>query len=128
MFNNDIVINPGTFGGVNADTTFSLVGFSGDSATLRRVSGTANSTPHELRIAHSVVKRDGLPADQHMVRLDRTFIDAIKGPVKLSTWIVMAVPKGVTAVVLADFKEQVKSVIAFLQGAGNLDKVFNSEP
>lgn len=128
MFNNDIVINPGTFGGANVNTTYSLVGFSQDSQTLRRVSGTAATAPDELRIAHTQQKRNGVPCDQHMVRMDRTYNDTLKGPVVLSTWIVMSVPKGTTILDLTAFKEQVKRVVSFLQDTGTQDKLYNSEP
>lgn len=128
MFNNDITINPGTFGGANANTVYSLVGFSGDSSSTRRVASTANSTPDELRISHSKNKRNGIQYDQHMVRIDRTLVDPTKGPVVISAWMVIAVPSGYAIADLAATKEVVGRVVAFEQASGTIDKIFNSEP
>jgi hypothetical protein len=63
-----------------------------------------------------------------MARVDRTLIDALLGPVKVSAWIVFEVPRGTTIVTPTEIKETTGRLVAFQQTAGYMDKLINSEP
>jgi hypothetical protein len=128
MFANDLVINPQTFGGANVATTYSLVGWKGDSASIRRDSVTAATAPNVLTISHLEQKRNGLPTHQAMVRVDRTYTDVLLGPVVLSSWLVISIPKGTTIITEAAVKDVVGTVLAVEQASGAIAKLINSEP
>lgn len=128
MFDNNLVVNPQTFGGANASTTYSLVGFSGANASIRRDSATAATAPDTLTISHRDEKRNGRPTHQAMVRIDKVFQDTLLGPVTLSAWLVIAIPKGTTIINTTAVKEVVGRVLAIEQASGAIDKLINSEP
>lgn len=127
MFNNDITLNPQSFGGQNEDKVYSLVSV-GDTGSLRRVSATSTSTPETLTIGHRSAVEKGLTVNQHMVRTDKTLLDPDKGEVKVSAWLVIRVPKGTTVVTATVIKDQIGRLLAFEQAAGALDKILNMEP
>lgn len=128
MFADPIAINPQSFGGANASTSYALVGLTGIAASLRRVSATAATAPDTLTISHQGSKRGSVSTDRHMVRVDKTYIDLVKGPVVVSAWLVIEVPKEAAIVTLTEVKEVVGRLLAFEQGSGNIDKLYNSEP
>lgn len=128
MFSNDLVVNPNTFGGANANTTYSLIGLQGTSASTRRDSATATTAPDTLVISHQNNKRNGFPTHQAMVRIDKTYNDALKGPVVVSCWLVLAIPEGTTIVTPTVVKEVAGRVIATTLASGAIDKLINSEP
>lgn len=128
MFADPIAINPNTYGGANVSTSYALVGLTGIAASLRRVSATAATAPDTLTISHQGSKRGSIDTDRHMVRVDKTYIDPIKGPVVTSAWMVIEVPKGTSVVTLTEVKEVVGRLVAFEQASGNIDKLVNSEP
>lgn len=127
MFNNDITLNPQSFGGQNEDKVYSLVSV-GDTGSLRRVSATSTSTPETLTIGHRSAVEKGLTVNQHMVRTDTTLLDPNKGEVKVSAWLVIRVPKGTTVVTATVIKDQIGRLLAFEQASGALDKILNMEP
>lgn len=128
MFTNDLVVNPNGFGGANANTTYSLIGLQGTSASTRRDSVTATTAPDTLVISHQETKRNGFPTHQAMVRIDKTYNDTLKGPVVVSCWLVMAIPNGTTIVTPTVVKEVVGRTIATVLASGAVDKLINSEP
>lgn len=127
MFNNDITLNPQSFGGQNEDKVYSLVSV-GDTGSLRRVSATSTSTPETLTIGHRSAVEKGLTVNQHMVRTDIILLDPDKGEVKVSAWLVIRVPKGTTVVTATVIKDQIGRLLAFEQASGALDKILNMEP
>lgn len=127
MFNNDITLNPQSFGGQNEDKVYSLVSV-GDTGSLRRVSATSTSTPETLTIGHRSAVEKGLTVNQHMVRTDIILNDPDKGEVKVSAWLVIRVPKGTTVVTATVIKDQIGRLLAFEQASGALDKILNMEP
>lgn len=127
MFNNDITLNPQSFGGQNEDKVYSLVSV-GDTGSLRRVSATSTSTPETLTIGHRSAVEKGLTVNQHMVRTDINLLDPNKGEVKVSAWLVIRVPKGTTVVTATVIKDQIGRLLAFEQASGALDKILNMEP
>lgn len=127
-FNTDITLNPSTHGGTGGDLTYSEVAYinSGE-GKLRRVSATASTAPDELTISHR--EQPGkVKADQHLVRIDTVFSDPVLGPVTLSSWVVMRVPKGTSVVSVAGIKDQLGRLIHFLRTTGYVEKLLNSEP
>lgn len=129
MFNNALTLNPQTFGGANQDKIYDLISMGAtSSSSTRRVAATATTTPELLIISHRAQKSGSITTDQHLVRLDTTFNDPVLGPSKLSSWIVVQVPRGTSVVTLQEIKNQIGRLIALEQGSGNLDKILNSEP
>lgn len=127
MFANDITLNPQPYGGANADKVFSLVGWGGDSSSIRRVSATASTAPDTLKVSHRETKQGKVVYDDHMVRRDLTVVDPILGPVTVSAWIVVKMPRGTSATV-AQAKNTLGEAVDFLMEAGATDKFLNSEP
>lgn len=132
MFNNDIALNPQPFGGANASQTYSLVLPLGTDTSLRRVSATASTTPETLQIAHrqSGEKNEVgvLQYDQHLIRLDESFLDPIKGSGRLSTWLVIRNPLGTSVITTQKILDIVGRLLAFEQTSGHLAKILNKEP
>lgn len=128
MFDNDISLNPQAYAGQNASKTYSLVGWGGDASSIRRVSATALTTPETLTVSHRQGKVNGILTDQHLIRMDLNKNDTLAGPVKLSAWLSLNVPKGQTAITTQDIYDMVGRLIAFEQGANVLTKILNSEP
>jgi len=132
MFSTDIALNPTSFGGTNASKTYSLVLPLGSDTSIRRVASTSSTTPEVLKIAHqqsSVKNEVGLLSySQHLIRLDESFTDVIKGTGQLSAWLVIRNPIGTTAITSQKILDLVGRLLAFEQTAGNLDKILNNEP
>jgi hypothetical protein len=128
MFANDISLNPTSFGGTNAAKVYSLVGWGGDSSSLRRVSATAASNPETLTISHRESKDGAITTDQHLVRLDESIVDPLLGRVVFSAWLVVRVPRGTSVITLAKIKDIVGRLIAFEQASNAIDQILNSEP
>lgn len=128
MFDNAISLNPTSFGGANVTKVYDLVGMGSDSASLRRVSATAATTPETLTISHREVKEGGQPVQQHLLRLDTNIIDPLKGTIRYSAWLVIKVPQGTSVITTALIKDQVGRLIALEQSAGAIEKILNSEP
>lgn len=128
VFNNDITLNPQTFGGANANKVYSLVSWGGDSSSIRRVSSTASTTPETLSIAHRAVKRGSVIVDTHMVRMDIKATDPVKGEVALNGRFVLEVPQGTTVFTAQHVLDLQGRIIAFMRESGYLDKFLNSEP
>lgn len=132
MFNTDISLNPTAFGGTNAAKVYSLVLPLGTDTSLRRVSTTSATTPETLKIAHQLSSSKNevgtLQYNQHLIRLDQSFTDAIKGSGQLSAWLVLRNPIGTTAITNQMIIDMVGRLFAFEQTAGALDKILNNEP
>lgn len=132
MFATDITLNPTSFGGTNADKVYSLVLPLGSDTSVRRVSTTAATTPETLKIAHQVINQKNevgtLAYNQHLIRLDQSFTDTIKGTGALSAWLVIKNPIGTTAITGQMIIDMVGRLIAFERATGNLDKILNNEP
>lgn len=132
MFNTDIPLNPTAFGGTNASKTYSLVLPLGTESSIRRVSSTAATFPETLKIAHqqsSVSNEVGkLTYNQHLIRLDQSFTDPVKGSGQLSAWLVVRNPIGTTAITGQMIIDLVGRLLAFEQTSGYLDKILNNEP
>lgn len=128
MFDNDIILNPLSYGGANADKTYSLVSWGGDSSSVRRVSATASTTPETLSISHRAVTRGKVIVDTHMARLDFVQTDPILGAVNLNWRIVGEVPRGTSVVTSQQILDMQGRAIAFLRASGYLTKFLNSEP
>lgn len=132
MFNTDISLNPTSFGGTNAAKVYSLVLPLSTDSSLRRVSSTSATTPETLKIAHQQSSSKNevgvLQYNQHLIRLDQSFTDTIKGTGQLSAWLVIRNPIGTTAITSQMIIDLVGRLFAFEQTAGNLDKILNNEP
>lgn len=128
MFADNISLNPTTYGGANAAKVYAMVGWGGDSSTIRRVADTATSAPETLTISHRPSTEGKVQLDQHMIRLDEVITDPILGQVKFSAWMVIRIPKGTSVITTAKVKDLVGRLIALEQGAGNIEKILNSEP
>lgn len=132
MFNTDISLNPTTFGGTNAAKVYSLVLPLGTDTSLRRVSATSATTPETLKIAHQSSSSKNevgvLQYSQHLIRLDESFTDPIKGSGQLSAWLVLRNPIGTTVITSQKILDILGRLLAFEQTAGNLDKILNNEP
>lgn len=128
MFDNDITLNPQTFGGQNVNKVYSLVGWGSDTSTTRRVSATATTTPETLTVSHRDTKSGSLTTSQHLVRTDIELADPVVGRVTMSAWLVIRVPQGTSVITSQVIKDQVGRLIAFEQAAGAIDKILNSEP
>lgn len=128
MFDNNLAVNPNTFGGVNATTTYSLIGFPTTNAAIRRDSVTAATAPDTLTISHLQNTRNGSSYHQAMVRIDKTYNDVLLGPKVLSAWLVVAIPNGTTIVTETAVKEVVGRVLAVEQASGAITKLINGEP
>lgn len=128
MFNNAITLNPSAFGGANADLVYDLVGWGGDSSSIRRVAATALTTPETLRVSHQQSKSGDVEYDQHLIRIDKEMTDPVKGKVTFSSWMVIRIPRGTTVVTNQEILNQVGRLIAFERASGALDKILNNEP
>lgn len=129
MLANDLTLNPGSYGGTAADKIYNLVSLDNSAGvgTLRRVASTATTAPETLKISHFTQKKGEVEYDQHMVRVDETQTDAVKGVVTASVWTVIRVPKGTTAITVSKVKDLLGRNIACLMAAGATDKVLNGE-
>jgi len=132
MFNTDISLNPTAFGGTNAAKVYSLVLPLGSDTSIRRVSSTSSTTPEILKIAHqqSQVQNEvgKLAYNQHLIRLDQSFTDVVKGTGVLSAWLVVRNPIGTTAITSQMIIDIIGRLFAFEQTSGALDKILNNEP
>lgn len=133
MFNNDITLNPTSFGGANVNKTYSLVLPLGTDTSIRRVSGTANTLPETLKVAHQrqTAKQAGfstLEYVQHLIRLDQSFTDSTYGMGALSAWLVIRDPQGIASITTQHRLDLIGRLLNFEQTAGHLDKLLNSEP
>lgn len=129
MFDNALTLNPTSFGGANTNKVYDLIAMGAtNSSSTRRVAATATTKPETLAISHKEVKQGSYTADQHLVRLDTLITDPLLGPVQLSSWLVLKVPKGTTVVTLQEIKDQVGRLLALEQASGALDKILNGEP
>lgn len=132
MFNTDITLNPLSMGGSNVDKTYSLVLPLGADRSLRRVAATSSTTPETLSIAHqqsSAKNEVGVLAySQHMIRLDESFLDPVKGSGMLSAWLVIRNPQGTSVITSQKILDIIGRLLKFEQTAGYLDKILNNEP
>lgn len=126
----DQTLNPGSplnLGGVAADKVYNFIGYPTATSSLRRVASTALTAPDSLVISHRVIKEGAFTVDQHMVRLDEVFTDALLGAGKGSAWLVTKAPRGTTAWTTQLAKNQVGRVFAAWLASGNADKILNGE-
>jgi hypothetical protein len=126
MFTYPQSLNPTSFGGANVAKSFDLVTINAY-RSLSSVAAEATTTPHTLTVSHQQ-SGTSLVTDRHLARLDKTFTDPVKGPVTLSAYVVLSVPRGTTVVTLQEIKDMIGRLIAFEQQAGGLDKLLNNEP
>lgn len=128
MFDQALSVNHNTLGGTLGTKVYDLVSFPTGTQSLRRISATSATTPQSLSIAHSDVKVGGEAYKQHMVRMDHTYTDLVKGPQTASCWLVIRHPNnGSTIITSAVLKDVVGGVLAVEQTAGAFDKLLNSE-
>lgn len=132
MFNTDIALNPLAFGGTNAAKTYSLVLPLSSEASLRRVASTSATTPETLKISHQSSSSKNevgtIQYGQHLIRLDESFTDVVKGTGALSVWMVVRNPLGTTAITSQKIIDIIGRLLAFEQTSGYLDKILNNEP
>jgi hypothetical protein len=126
MFTYPQSLNPTSFGGANVAKSFDLVSID-NNRSLSSVATESTTTPHTLTVSHQS-SGTAVVVDRHLVRLDKTFTDPVKGPVTLSCYMVLSVPRGTSVVTLQEIKDMVGRMIAFEQTAGALDKILNNEP
>lgn len=126
MFTYPQSLNPTSFGGANVAKSFDLVSINAN-RSVSSVAAESTTTPHTLTVSHQSTGT-GLITDRHLVRIDKKFTDAVLGPVILSAYMVVSVPRGTSAVTLQEIKDIVGRLIAFEQTAGALDKILNNEP
>lgn len=126
MFTYPQSLNPTTYGGANVAKSFDLVSIN-NLRSLSSVATESTTTPHTLTVSHQS-SGSALVVDRHLVRLDKTFSDPVKGPATLSAYLVLSVPRGTTVVTLQEIKDMVGRLIAFEQASGSLDKILNNEP
>lgn len=125
---NDITANPGAYGGTAADKVYKLLGWlKNNTGNIRRVAATALTTPEVLTIDHRATTEKGIVTDQHLIRLDESIIDPILGTVKISSWIVLRVPRGTTVVTSAKMKDLLGRTIHSVLQSGVTDSILNGE-
>nr|UUW21129.1 MAG: hypothetical protein [Sanya steitz-like virus 2] len=127
MLSTDITINPGTTGGANVNNVYNLIGWKTPNSTLRRVAGTAGVAPDELTVSHQETVRSGVTVNRHMIRIDKTYNDSLKGAQKVSAWVVVEVPMGVTAITSTEYNEVLGRVHAALALSGLKTALYNGE-
>lgn len=127
MIASDLTLNPGSYGGTNADLVFVLAGYPTPTSSIRRVTATAMTEPHSLIVSHQSVKRGSVIYDRHQIRLDRTLNSALNGPVKGSSWLVHEAPRGVSEWTPALMKDLIGRVTAAYMVSGVLDKILAGE-
>lgn len=116
MITNDLILNPGSWGGTSANLTYVLAGYPTSTSSIRRVQATALSEPNSLTVSHRSIVRGGLTINQHLLRHDRLLIDPLKGAVKGAVWISCEVPLGTTVFTQAVVKDMIGRLpSAFLQ-------------
>lgn len=121
MFANDITLA----GDASSSTTYSLTSINGGNAD-RRDAASALDSPKALLIKHEDVTRNGLKADRHLVRLEKTLPQASTLiPVTGSVHVVIDAPRDtITAAMIQDMATQLKNFLS----AGNITKLLNDEP
>lgn len=128
MLDADITINPGTTGGASANSTYVSLGLPQGDASIRRVAATAATAPETLTVKHSMVTRKGtVKVDRHLVRFDSTFNDTLLGAQTVSAWLVVEVPRGVSAIGSTQYNEVLGRLHAFLALSGVKTKLYNGE-
>jgi hypothetical protein len=122
MFNTDITL----IGDAASSTTYSLTSVVGGNADRFDATAAADS-PKGLFIKHEKVKRNGLSATRHLVRLERTSPQATTlAPVTGSVHLVIEEPND--TITAAQLKDMITQLRNFLTAGGYVDKLFNDEP
>lgn len=127
MIANDLVLNPGAYGGVSANLTYVLVGYPSPTSSLRRVQATALTEPNSLLVSHQAVTRNGLTVNRHLIRHDRTLIDPLLGSVKASVWQTWEIPQGTTVFTPAVCKDMIGRLTATHMVVGATDAILAGE-
>lgn len=129
MLDNNIVLNPTSYGGANVAKTYNLVSLPGDgNRSIRRVAATATTAPDLLTVSHRVTVKGGVTTDEHMVRIDQQLTDPVVGSAPISAWFVLRAPRGTTVVTEQLIKDAMGRVQAFLQTSGYTLAFINGEP
>lgn len=121
MFSNDITLA----GDASSSTTYALRSVV-DGKSIRSDASATLGSPKSLTVNHSVIKKaDGLMADRHLARFDRTEVNSEGKSSTASVYVVLEVPRSiVTEAQVLDMVTQLKNFLS----TGNLDKLLNSEP
>lgn len=127
MIANDLTLNPGTWGGTAGDLVFKNIGYPTPTSSLRRVQATALSEPHSVLISHQRVLRSGTYYNRHLMRIDRTLIDPLKGAIKGSWWVTGEVPEGTTVHTTAVHKDMLGRLPSLFLTAGVTDAILAGE-
>jgi hypothetical protein len=120
-FNNDI-----TLAGTSTSKTYSWISL--DNKKCIRQDATAPlDAPRKMTISHQEVTRSYGVADRHLIRLDFNSVGVSPIPTVLGTLgLTLEVPRvNFTLAQVTDLKDQ---LVSFLNTAGNLAKILNSEP
>lgn len=127
MIANDLILNPGAYGGTAANLTYVLAGYPTPTSSIRRVQATALTEPNSLLISHQQVQRGDLTVNRHLIRHDRTLIDPILGPVKASVWQTWEVPQGSSVFTASVVKDMIGRPVAAYMVAGATDAILAGE-
>lgn len=120
MFNTYITLA----GDASSSQTYSLQSIL-DGKTIRADAVRGPALPRTMTMGHSTVKRGSDTVDRHLVRLDRTELNALGVPQNASVQLVIELPRtGPTATHLQDMVTQMKNHLT----AGNVTKMLNAEP
>lgn len=122
MYSNDITL----IGDAASTQTYALRSIEGGKS-IRGDASAALGSPKTLTISHSTVTRTGqVPADRHLVRLDRTEVNSEGQSATASCYMVIESPRSiVTEAQQLDMVTQLKN---FILGSGYMDKLLNNEP
>lgn len=121
MFANDITLA----GDNSSSTVYSLLSIA-DGKSIRGNAAATLGQPQTLTVSHSTAKRGSLTVDRHLVRLDKTKLNALSAPVTCGLYVVLEVPRDSTFLEseVLDMSTQLKNFLS----QGNIDKLLNGEP
>lgn len=112
-------------GDASSSTTYSLVSVAGGNS-LRADAAAPLGSPRNLQLKTSEEKQGKVGVRRHLIRLDRTQVDAVTGEVAVvSAYVVLVNPTRITTTAqLLDMVTQLKNFLS----TANLTKVLNGEP
>jgi hypothetical protein len=121
MLLNDVAVD-----GTSTTITYSLVSIVNGSS-VRRDATAALDSPRDLLIKHEQVSKGSLFSDRHLIRFERTALQAeTLVPVKGAVHLVIEAPRTtITAAMIIDMIAQLRDM---LSDAAIVAKILNSEP
>jgi hypothetical protein len=123
MFATDITLTR-----TSGSKTYSLQSITGG-RSVRSDAAAPLGQPNTLTISHQVAQQSGIVVDRHLARFDDSTAGTIAGSTVVtnpSVQLVLSCPRQVTTV--AQMKDALSALTAFLAVGANVDKLLNNEP